>query len=97
MERYQMDRKTPGHRAAPLDTTDDAHALQGDLYRRMSGEQRLATSFRLSADVRRAAMAGIQARHPDYSARELQQAYARLVLGDTLADAIWRDHPRRDP
>ena len=83
--------------AVPLDTTPEAYAVQGEIYRRMTCEQRLAISFRLSADVRRISMAGIRARHPDYSTRDVQQAYARLVYGNDVAAALWPNDPRRDP
>lgn len=92
-----MHESTSRNRVVPLDTTPEAYAAQGDLYRRMTGEQRLAISLRLSADVRRAAMAGIRARHPDYSAGDVRRAYARLILGETLAAAVWGEAERREP
>ena len=51
----------------PLDTTPDAHAAQGNLYRKLGGTRRLDVAFELSATVRRLATAGILARHPDYT------------------------------
>jgi len=73
----------------PLDTTADAHTLQGDIYRRLGGRARLDIMFRLSASVRHLAMSGIRARHPGYSDRQVLESYARLVWGDELARAVF--------
>ena len=73
----------------PLDTTADAHTLQGDIYRRLGGRARLDIMFRLSASIRHLAMSGIRARHPGYSDRQVLESYARLVWGDELARAVF--------
>jgi hypothetical protein len=75
----------------PGDTTSDAHRAQRDIYRRLGGRERLAIMFRLNETVRRLALAGIRARHPDYSETRVRQALARLVLGDALVRAVWPD------
>jgi hypothetical protein len=81
----------------PLDTDDLADAFQRDLYRRMSGAERLSIAFRLSALARETAMAGIRGRHPGYSDAEVRMAWARLTLGDDIVRAVWPDRDLVDP
>lgn len=81
----------------PYDTTSDAHAVQRQIYQRMGGRARLAIAFRLSDAIRRVAMAGIQARHPEYSDEQVFRAWARLNLGDTLTRSVWPDRDLIDP
>ena len=81
----------------PLDTTADAHRAQIEAYRRMGGSGRAAVVFRLNDLARQTAMAGIQARHPDYDDERLRLAYGRLVLGDELARKVWPQHDLIEP
>lgn len=81
----------------PFDTTRAAHDRQLEVYRRLGGGGRLAVVFRLNDAVRRIAMSGIRSRHPEYSDVQVQQAYARLLLGDALARAVWADRELIDP
>jgi hypothetical protein len=71
------------------DTTPAAHEAQLRAYRRMSGAQRVALAAQLSEDVRAVALAGIRARHPEYSEREAWYALQRLLLGDDLFTRAW--------
>ena len=66
------------------DTLPAAHASQLRCYRAMSGPARVALAAQLSEDVRAIAMAGIRARHPRYSDREVLYALQRILLGDEL-------------
>ncbi len=75
------------------DTSRQAHDVQRDVYLRMGGAGRVAVMFRLNDAVRRLALDGIRARHPEYGEEQVQQAYARLVLGDALTRKVW---PARD-
>jgi hypothetical protein len=43
------------------------------------------------------ALAGIRSRHPDYSAAQVETAYARMVLGDAIVRAMWPDRELVDP
>ena len=63
----------------------------------MSGAQRVEIAARLSEDVRAIAMAGIRARHPEYSDREIWFALQRLLLGDELFGRAWPLAPRLAP
>jgi hypothetical protein len=81
----------------PLDTTADAYRAQIEAYRRMGGPGRAAVVFRLNDLARQTAMAGIQARHPDYDDERLRLAYARLVLGDDITRSVWPQHDLVEP
>lgn len=81
----------------PADTTPDAHRIQADIYRRMSGAERLSLAFQITATVRDLAMAGVRARHPDYSDDQVFRAWARLTLGDDLTAAVWPDRELVEP
>jgi hypothetical protein len=83
--------------AVPLDTSRHAHDVQRDVYLRMGGAGRVAVMFRLNETVRRLAMAGIRARHPEYDGERVRRAYARLVLGDALTRAVWPGEELVDP
>jgi hypothetical protein len=87
----------PGSLGRPHDTSDAAHARQNALYRGMSGGERVAIAFRLNALARRAAEAGIRARHPDYSEEQVEMASRRLRLGDELTLLAWPDRELVDP
>jgi hypothetical protein len=85
------------HPMRPRDTTAAAHEAQLRCYRRMSGAEKVALAAQLSEDVRAVAMAGIRARHPEYSDREARHALHRLLLGDTLFSRAWPLAPRLAP
>ena len=76
-----------------MDTAPEAHRLQAELYRRMSGADRLAIAFELTETVRQLALSGIRHRHPEYTEGEVQRAYARLLHGDDLCRDMWPDQP----
>jgi hypothetical protein len=79
------------------DTTLDAERVQRAVYHRLGGRERLAIAFRLNETVRRMAMSGIRSRHPEYSDRQVQRAFARLRLGDALVRQVWPNQPLVDP
>jgi len=81
----------------PHDTTVDAHARQSELYAGMGGRGRVDIVYRLNQAMRRMALAGIRARHPEYSTAQVDTAYARMVLGDALVRAMWPDRELVDP
>jgi hypothetical protein len=75
------------------DTDAQAHAVQLEIYRGMTPEQRSALGVSLSDAVRETARAGIRARHPAYTARDLDRALFRLLYGDELARRVWPHDP----
>ncbi|HTJ46694.1 MAG TPA: hypothetical protein VL463_31525 [Kofleriaceae bacterium] len=77
----------------PRDTTADAERVQRAVFRRMSAADRVAQAFVLSEAAREMARDGIRARHPEYSAEEIELALRRLVLGDDLVRRAWPDRP----
>jgi hypothetical protein len=81
----------------PADTDPEAYEVQLEVYRHMSGGQRLALALELSDNVRTIAREGIQARHPNYSVREVADALNRLLLGDALFRAAWPGRPLLPP
>lgn len=81
----------------PSDTTPAAWAAQRVIYQQLGGRGRVEIMFRLNETVRRLALAGIRARHPDYDGGQVKRAYARLVLGDALAGALWPGQGLVDP
>jgi hypothetical protein len=81
----------------PVDTTADADAVQLETYRQLSGTERVAIAFRLTALVRETASAGIRRRHPDYDEDKVRAALARLTLGDTLVRQAFPGRDLVDP
>jgi hypothetical protein len=81
----------------PLDTDRAAHEVQQQIYLRLGAGERMAIAFRLSDTVRRLAISGIRQRHPDYTDAQVQQAFARLRLGDALVRAVWPDRALVEP
>jgi hypothetical protein len=53
--------------------------------------------FRLNDGVRRLAMSGIRARHPDYGDDAIRRAYYRLQLGDATVRLVWPHDELVDP
>ena len=92
-----MSRSPQASLTLAADTDPDAHALQIELYRRMTGAERLAIAFRLTEMTREAAIAGIRARHPDYDEDDVHAAFRRLWLGVELTLAAWPEQPLVDP
>src|SRR5262245_9962955 len=80
-----------------LDTTPEASAVQIQAYRAMSGAERMATAFRLTAMIRETTQAGIRHHHPDYDHRQVQLAWQRLLLGDSLFREAFPDSELLDP
>jgi hypothetical protein len=81
----------------PLDTSEEADAVQLDAYRRLGGAGRVAIVFRLNALVRETTMAGIRRRHPTYSDTQVGMALQRLLYGDAMARIAFPDCELVDP
>ena len=63
----------------PLDTDPESWAKYNDVLDRMDGPGRLRAALELSDTVREIRLAGLRARHPELSRR---QVVARLVAED---------------
>ncbi len=64
----------------PLDTSIDAERVQIDIFRRMSPEKKLKTTFQLSQISRNLLAEGVRKRHPDYNEQQIKYAVFRLLL-----------------
>ena len=71
------------------DTSPEADAVQVEAYRKMGGAGRVQVMFRLNEMVRRAAMAGIRRRHPEYNDADVLLALAELLYGEDLVRRAW--------
>jgi hypothetical protein len=82
----------------PADTTREASDAQTEAYRRMGPQRRVELVFRLNAQARDLALAGIRARHPDYSEERVRFAWFRLKLDDDdLTRKVWPGRDLVDP
>jgi len=66
------------------DTAQATARVLRDRIRRLTPSQRVEEGARTSRLAREFMRAGIRARHPDYSAEEIEEALARLLWGDDL-------------
>ncbi len=73
----------------PADTSLEVARVQHGIYRRMAPEQRLRLAFQMTESARALAVAGVRARHPDYTEREAQLAVIRLTLGGELFARVY--------
>jgi hypothetical protein len=73
---------------APADTTPGARELQLAAYRSMGGARRVMAALQMSEEARRITLAGFQARHPEWSATEVERAVAAVLLGPELAAVV---------
>jgi hypothetical protein len=80
------------------DTDAGADSRQTEIYRQMTGADRVALAFRLNEQVRETAAAGIRSRHPDYSEERVRWAVQRLWLDDDeLYRRVWPGRELVDP
>lgn len=71
------------------DTQPEAHAVQAAIYRRMSGERRVALMFEMSEEAREITLAGLRRQHPGLDEREIVHLERTRRLGAALANAAW--------
>lgn len=64
------------------DTSPAAQAVQDEIHRRMSGEERLKLAMDMSDMARAFALARLRAEHPDWTDRELKRELLRYAFGD---------------
>lgn len=72
------------------DTSPAAQAIQDDIHRRMSGEDRLVLAMEMSLMARRLAWARLRQEHPDWSDWELRRETLRYAFGSTPLPAPLR-------
>jgi Rv0078B-related antitoxin len=62
------------------DTSPAAQAVQADIHRSMSGEQRLLLAFEMSMFARELSRARICQEHPDWTEAQIARELLRLAL-----------------
>ncbi|HEX7959819.1 MAG TPA: hypothetical protein VF493_07870 [Terriglobales bacterium] len=63
------------------DTTPEAEAIQQDIFRRMTTEERLRMALEMSESLRNVALAGLRSRRPDLDDHELSRELMRIMYG----------------
>jgi len=63
------------------DTSPEAAAVQQEIFRRMTPEQRLRIALELSEELRNIALSGVRSRHPEMSEEELKFELMRIMYG----------------
>lgn len=72
------------------DTSPGAWQVQRDIFRRMTGPERIAMAVEMSEAARGVAAAGIRYRHPRWSDEEVHDALLAGLLGARLANEVRR-------
>lgn len=62
------------------DTTPEAAAVQLEIWRKMSGEQRMTLAYEMSMFGRELAKEGIRQRHPDWTEAQVDREWLRLAF-----------------
>jgi hypothetical protein len=75
----------------PSDTSKDAALKQMEVLRNMGLEGRAKLTFQLCENLRQITRAGICHRPPDYTERQVTQAYLKLILDKELFDRVFPD------
>jgi hypothetical protein len=65
----------------PFDTTPAALAVQRDIFRRMTTEQRLHLALEMSESLRNIALAGLRSRRPELDTDGLSRELMRIMYG----------------
>jgi hypothetical protein len=76
------------------DTTPEAHQLLVDVYRRMSGEEKMAVVARLNRMTRDLFAAGVRKRRPDATDNEITNLWMKSTLPRPLYEEV-RDFRRQ--
>ena len=66
--------------AAETEGGREALRVWRDIWRNMTGEQRIAKAFQLTEEVRQVMQAGIRSRHPHASEDTIQHLYVNQLL-----------------
>lgn len=62
------------------DTSSEAAEIQLEIFRRMTGEQRLRRALELSDFAREVSLSRIRSEHPDWSEREVKRELLRITF-----------------
>lgn len=65
---------------AITDTSPEAAAIQLEILRKMTGEQRMMLAYEMSMFVRELAKEGVRRRHPDWCEAQIDREWLRLAF-----------------
>ncbi len=71
------------------DTDPAAEAVQLEIYRRMTPEQKIHLVCQAIEDSRALSLAGLRFRHPEAPEEEIQRRLKGLLLGEELAERVY--------
>ena len=76
-----------------IDTSPDAYAVQLDLLRQLTPQQRLRKTFAMSRQLKQMAMDAIRRRHPNFDESQVRLKFIELTYGEDLANAVqqWQE------
>jgi hypothetical protein len=80
-----------------LDTSPEAAEVLRRRTRAMTPSQRFEEGVRMCRTARAIMRSGIRARHPEYTAEQVEEALARLLWGDALYRAAKPGKALLDP
>lgn len=71
------------------DTDPAAEAIQIEIYRRMTAEQKIDLVCQAIRDARALTLAGLRLRYPEAPPDEIQRRLKGLLLGEELAEEVY--------
>ena len=96
MDTGEPDETSTG-RHGPRDTDAESHRVQMEALRRIGPSGRLGIALKMSDEARTVAMAGIAARHPEYTPQQVRWALFRKLLGHEIFTAAWPGADELEP
>lgn len=75
---------------AVADTPPHVRRRLVGIYASMTGAERVALAFEMAEEAKAIAVAGIRARHPDWTDAEVGVEWLRLLHGDEIAGHVAR-------
>ena len=73
-----------------MDTPPHVRRRLIGIFAAMTGAERVAHAVEMAEEVKVVAVAGIRARHPEWSDTEVSVEWLRLLHGDEIADRVAR-------
>jgi hypothetical protein len=64
-----------------FDTTPEAAAIQVEIFRRKTPEERMRMAFEMSDSMRNLALLGLRSRHPELNENELKRELMGIMYG----------------
>ena len=73
----------------PFDTSKEALEIQRQVLRRLSPARRIKMVFELTDELYSIIVAGIRARHPEFTEEDVIRERNRILWGDELYKAVY--------